>query len=81
VLLVWLYYSAQIFLFGAEFTKAYANRLGSHIVPKEDAMPASDKARAGQGTPQAAGSNGPASGAQFPAPAPAAGNSPRPKAS
>ncbi|MEO8132633.1 MAG: YihY/virulence factor BrkB family protein [Betaproteobacteria bacterium] len=26
VLLTWLYYSAQIFLFGAEFTRAYANR-------------------------------------------------------
>jgi membrane protein len=29
VLLVWLYYSAQIFLFGAEFTWAYAHRYGS----------------------------------------------------
>jgi membrane protein len=26
-LLVWVYYSAQIVFFGAEFTKAYANRL------------------------------------------------------
>jgi membrane protein len=29
VLLLWVYYSAQIFLLGAEFTKAYANRRGS----------------------------------------------------
>ena len=29
-LLLWLYYSGQIFLFGAELTKAYARRLGSH---------------------------------------------------
>lgn len=29
VLLVWVYYSAQIFLLGAEFTKAYAMRHGS----------------------------------------------------
>jgi membrane protein len=28
-LLLWLYYSAQIFLFGAEFTKTYAQRIGS----------------------------------------------------
>src|SRR5262245_62077800 len=28
-LLLWVYYSAQIFLFGAEFTKVYANRPGS----------------------------------------------------
>ncbi len=29
VLMVWVYYSAQIFLFGAEFTWVYAQRLGS----------------------------------------------------
>jgi membrane protein len=29
LLLVWVYYSAQIFLFGAEFTRAYAHRFGS----------------------------------------------------
>jgi membrane protein len=29
VLLLWIYYSAQIFLIGAEFTKAYANSRGS----------------------------------------------------
>jgi membrane protein len=29
VLLLWVYYSAQIFLLGAEFTKAYANQRGS----------------------------------------------------
>ncbi|MGA8963075.1 MAG: YhjD/YihY/BrkB family envelope integrity protein, partial [Pseudolabrys sp.] len=29
VLLLWVYYSVQIFLFGAEFTKVYANRHGS----------------------------------------------------
>jgi membrane protein len=28
VLLIWVYYSAQIFLFGAEFTRAYAQRQG-----------------------------------------------------
>jgi membrane protein len=33
VLLLWVYYSAQIFLLGAEFTKVYANRHGS----KQDA--------------------------------------------
>jgi membrane protein len=30
VLLVWIYYTAQIFLFGAEFTHAFAKRHGSH---------------------------------------------------
>jgi len=27
--LIWVYYSAQIFLFGAEFTHVYAQRFGS----------------------------------------------------
>lgn len=30
VLLLWIYYSAQIFLLGAEFTKTYASHHGSH---------------------------------------------------
>jgi membrane protein len=34
LLLVWIYYSAQIFLFGAEFTQVYANNYGSKIVPE-----------------------------------------------
>jgi membrane protein len=37
VLLVWLYYSAQIFLYGAELTRSYAILLGSGFVPKENA--------------------------------------------
>jgi membrane protein len=52
VLLVWLYYSAQIFLYGAEFTKVYATRYGSHIVPAENALPATEEARAQQGIPK-----------------------------
>lgn len=31
--LVWVYYSAQIFLFGAEFTRVVAHRLGSRRAP------------------------------------------------
>jgi membrane protein len=30
LVLVWIYYSAQLFFFGAEFTKVYARRFGSH---------------------------------------------------
>ena len=33
VLLVWIYYSAQIFLLGAEFSHAFAKRFGSHADP------------------------------------------------
>jgi membrane protein len=32
LILLWVYYSALIFLFGAEFTKAFARRHGSHSV-------------------------------------------------
>lgn len=31
VLLVWVYYSAQLFFLGAEFTKVYAGTFGSHV--------------------------------------------------
>jgi len=32
-LMVWVYYSAQILFFGAEFTQVYANRFGSRVSP------------------------------------------------
>ena len=35
VLLVWVYYSAQVFLLGAEFTQVYSRRFGSRIVSKK----------------------------------------------
>ncbi len=34
VFLLWVYYSAQILFFGAEFTQVYANRFGARIVPE-----------------------------------------------
>jgi membrane protein len=34
VLMIWVYYSAQIFLMGAEFTRIYAERFGSRIRPE-----------------------------------------------
>ena len=49
IILIWVYYSAQIFLFGAELTYVYANRYGTRIVPSENAMcvnkPASESSR------------------------------------
>lgn len=53
VLLVWMYYSAQILFFGAELTQVYANRYGSHIVPTENAVPISSEADRGQGRARA----------------------------
>lgn len=40
LLLLWIYYSAQILLFGAEFTQVYANELGSKIVPEGEEVAA-----------------------------------------
>jgi membrane protein len=37
-LLLWIYYSAQILLFGAEFTQVYANTYGSRVEPKRHAV-------------------------------------------
>ena len=56
VLLLWINYASQILFFGAEFTKAYANKFGSHIEPEDDAIAVTEDARARQGlTPQTNG--------------------------
>ena len=38
-LLLWIYYSSQILLFGAEFTQVYANQAGRHVKPSKHAIP------------------------------------------
>lgn len=38
ILLLWVYYSAQILFFGAEFTQVYANRFGGRILADDDAV-------------------------------------------
>ncbi len=38
VLLLWIFYSANILLLGAEFTRVYANAMGSRVVPKRGAV-------------------------------------------
>lgn len=53
VFLVWVYYSAQILFFGAEFTQVYARMYGSHIRPDEDAIAMDEVVRADQGMPHA----------------------------
>ena len=49
VILLWVYYSAQILFFGAEFTKVWTRRRGAGAVPTETAVPLTDEARAEQG--------------------------------
>jgi membrane protein len=38
ILLLWVYYSAQILFFGAEFTQVWANRFGTPVRPDADAV-------------------------------------------
>lgn len=52
ILLLWVYYAAQIFFLGAEFTQVYANQHGSRLVPEEGAVPITEEARAQQGMPR-----------------------------
>lgn len=49
VLLLWIYYAAQILFFGAEFTQVYAKKYGSKIVPSENAEAVTAETRAQQG--------------------------------
>jgi len=49
ILLVWIYYSAQIVFLGAEFTQVYANLYGSRVRPAEHAVAVTEEARAQQG--------------------------------
>jgi membrane protein len=51
ILLVWIYYSAQILFFGAEFTQVYANRYGSKIVPDPGMVKLTELERAQKGIP------------------------------
>ncbi len=53
IILLWVYYSSQILLLGAEFTQVYANRFGSRIVPARGAVKLTVEDRAQQGIPSA----------------------------
>ena len=52
LILLWIYYSAQILFLGAEFTQVYARRYGSRIVPAEHAVRVTAAARAQEGIPR-----------------------------
>lgn len=79
VLLLWVYYSAQIFLLGAEFTKVYANRYGSRLLPEEGAVAYSavtgGERRAAEATPGRSAAAAPGTGLS---PAPLASAEPTP---
>lgn len=41
--LMWVYYTSQVFLFGAEFTQVYGTRYGEPVIAAEKAEPISEK--------------------------------------
>jgi membrane protein len=45
VVLAWIYYSAQIFFFGAELTKAYAHYHAPAVAPTANAVSVTDEVR------------------------------------
>jgi membrane protein len=49
LVILWVYYCAQLVLLGAEFTQAYAHWRGRAIQPDEDAVPVTQEARAQEG--------------------------------
>lgn len=49
VLFLWIYYSAQILLFGAEFTQVYARTYGSQIQPNKNAISLTEAEKVAQG--------------------------------
>ena len=49
VMLIWVYYSAQILFIGAEFTQVYASRYGSRIQPARGAVKMTPEDRANLG--------------------------------
>jgi membrane protein len=49
ILLLWIYYSTQIFLFGAEFTQVYAGRYGQRVLPGKYAVAVTEGDRTQEG--------------------------------
>jgi membrane protein len=51
LILIWVYYSAQILFLGAEFTQVQANMFGAELRPERGAVFMTEAARATQGIP------------------------------
>lgn len=49
LILLWVYYAAQILFLGAEFTQVYSRYYGSRIVPSANAVPLTENTKAKQG--------------------------------
>jgi membrane protein len=48
VVLLWVYYSSQVFLFGAEFTRVYTEWSGTTVMPTEKAVRIPEEIHAGE---------------------------------
>jgi membrane protein len=48
VILLWAFYSAQVLLFGAEFTAIYASECGSRLVAADDAVAVREPAKSNE---------------------------------
>ena len=53
VIVVWVYYSAHLLFFGAEFTQVYARASGAKVEPDRNAVDLNEAARIEQGIPHA----------------------------
>lgn len=53
--LLWIYYSAQIFLFGAEFTRVYTDHFDAQVQPAENAVRLTPEQLTRQGSCRSAG--------------------------
>ncbi len=73
VMLLWVYYSAQILFLGAEFTRVYAKSRGHQFQPSANAVPVTEEARAQQGMPHRGTVQAAAGGRRTPAMAQVAG--------
>ena len=65
VLLVWVYYSAQVFLLGAEFTWVYAHSHGSKVAGLEPTPAPRVPSRSGEADPASTANADPAAGKQL----------------
>ena len=54
IVLLWSFFSAQILLFGAEFTAVYASDCGSRLVPTDDAVAVGEPAKTNEAVRQSA---------------------------
>ncbi len=52
VVLLWVYYSSVILLFGAEFTQVYMQAKGARLQPSKYATPVTEEAKANEGMPR-----------------------------